>query len=464
MHFPKLTPLQSRFAASLVASIILVVTYFALSNPHFAYAADIDTYSDGGVREGDDHSREQLGRVDEEHLAQHRGWSSQGVVLDEDLLDETEEDVEKEGKMLKGRATTATALAGNNMPSNLNIDAGETQLWEFTSSMVNGTHGDMGTGLPSSLANELDNGDVEFYDRELKRRGVTDHDDEQHAEDSHGLPKRQSTDTTTVYISINTCLQPGWNGTGTQTATPPQLTLYVSNTTSNQHPGPSASASDQQVLPLDEGFANLSLSASSAVYMAVHAPSLPTNFSGGWNYELAASIDGFYHAWNNVSQFLYLVDSDTSAALLVTDNLTQSNAGEEDYEKWMNLTTVPFTMFAVNTNYSAGIQGVRHSYCGLQSSPNHILGDPQNDADAATLPVQMSMITRGLGNKPKEQFYVQGLNGSSTYYGILAMEGNSTSSGSGVVGGGGQVWNTMNFTTKSGQPSTRPHYHFPASH
>jgi len=54
-----------------------------------------------------------------------------------------------------------------------------------------------------------------------------------------------------------------------------------------------------------------------------------------------------------------------------------------------------------------------------------------------------------LGPYPKQQFYFQGLNRSSSYFGILAMTGNSTASGPGVVGGGGRVWQTMSFTTQS---------------
>ena len=43
MQFPKLTPLQSRFAASLLASAILMFIYFSLSNTQFAYAAELDS-------------------------------------------------------------------------------------------------------------------------------------------------------------------------------------------------------------------------------------------------------------------------------------------------------------------------------------------------------------------------------------------------------------------------------------
>ena len=43
MQLPKLTPLQSRFLASLVASAVLVVLYLTLTSPQFAYAVDLDS-------------------------------------------------------------------------------------------------------------------------------------------------------------------------------------------------------------------------------------------------------------------------------------------------------------------------------------------------------------------------------------------------------------------------------------
>ena len=39
------------------------------------------------------------------------------------------------------------------------------------------------------------------------------------------------------------------------------------------------------------------------------------------------SIDDYYHRAQNTTPFMYLVDTDTTAALMVTDNLTQASVG-----------------------------------------------------------------------------------------------------------------------------------------
>jgi calcium channel MID1 len=43
MHFPKLSPLQCRFIVSLAASLLVLSIYLFLWNPHFAYAAEIES-------------------------------------------------------------------------------------------------------------------------------------------------------------------------------------------------------------------------------------------------------------------------------------------------------------------------------------------------------------------------------------------------------------------------------------
>lgn len=413
MHFqcPKLTPLQSRFAASVVASAILVVIYFSLSNPHFAYAAELELDGSGQPR------------------AKDHNWHR----IEEQLLqDELSEGDKHSG--LGRRQETATALA-NNEPggaNGLNINAGDTQLWVFPTDALYGAHGYNGTGLFSDLGSN-DTEVALLAHAELKKR------------EDGSLQGRQSDTSRTVWISMNTCLQPSYNGSGLQSAAPPQLTLYVGQG-GNSEPGPD-SIGAQMAIPLDEGFANYTLEADSDTHMAVHAPGLPSDFSGGWNYQLAASIDYYYFQLNSstTAPFLYLVDTDTDSALLVTGNLTTADQGSAAYNKYMSL-TAPFSIFATYTN-NTRINGLSNSYCGLQNA--NLLQSEQADPEGITTNIQTGMITRGLGNYPKEQFYITSLNGSSSYIGILALDGNSTDSGPGVVGGGGKVWQPANWTTKS---------------
>ena len=457
MQFPKLTPLQSRFAVSLSASLILVFIYFFLWNPHLAYAAELELTGggEGLAKGGEDHNwaridedggraaRDWQARIEEDEGRASQDWQYPGGVQDHDEHDstaqpESEQHDHPQTPLDKREAVVVTTLGASNVPGALNINPGQTQIWIFRNTTIWGNYTDPGIGLPGEFddSNNDDSGDQGTVYSKLKGGHVG----------SAQLFERQSTENRTVYISINTCLQPGWNGTSTQTGPPPQLTLYISNTTSNRTPGPNITEDTQVVLPLDEGFASYSIDATADLYMSVAAPDLPSNFSGVWNYNLAASIDGYYHSYHPAA-FLHLVDTDTNSALLVTENLTQANPEDAVYQQWMNLST-PFIVFAQNIQDSS-VLGVKNSLCGLQTTAQ-LIANP-DDPGAITDAVQMGMVTRGLGNKPKEQFYIKSLNASSDYEVFLGMLGNSTRSGAGIVGGGGQVWSPVSLRTKQGE-------------
>ncbi|THX59630.1 putative conserved protein with signal peptide [Aureobasidium pullulans] len=376
---------------------MVLCIYLFLWNPHFAYAAEIETTN----------SRLPAAVVLDDYA----------LDLTDDLDDLDDDDLEldatQQNEQYTKRATgDVVTLGGSNVPGLLNIEAGNTTIWHFSNTSLWAPYANATPGLPSSI----DDGDTG---------------------DSGTIYKRQAASTRLVYISVTTCLQPQWNGSTNQTTIPPQLTLYVSNSTSNKEPGPNGPVREQTAIRLNEGFANYSMNATTDIYMSVHAPDMPNNFTGIWNYEIAASIDNYYHGAHPDSPFLYLVDTDTHAALLVTNNLTEANPDDIVYQQWMNLTS-PFTVF-VQPTIDKSLDGMRNSYCGMTHA----------SINNASSSVQSGMITRGLGHKPKEQFYIQELNGSTSYFGVLAMEGNSTKTGSGVVGGGGQVWQPVNFQTKA---------------
>lgn len=399
---PKLTPLQSRFAASCAALLLLGLVYWSLSSPHFAYAAELDVDGSGQSRGGEDHNwhRIQQQRIEGDGIGENDGLGSETLIE---------------------RAVTPQTISGNNAPNQLNIEAGNVTLWKYPNELLLSSHTATGSGLPSEPGVKRD---IEPHHAELRKR-------------------EDSSETRAIYVSINTCLQPTWNGTGVQTEAPPQLTLYVSTEPGNTNLGPDGQS--QIVAPLQGGFANVSVRATGAWYMAIHAPALPDGFVGVWNYELAVSIDAYYHAVASGGPFLYLIDTDIDSALLVTDNLTQADPSTPVFKEWMDLST-PFTMFAANVNHTT-TKGIENSYCGWSNAKQ--IAANQQDPEGVDSGVQMGMITRGLGNKPKEQFYVTYLNSSSTYQGVLAMDGNSTDSGTGVVGGGGKVWPLVNWTTKA---------------
>ena len=429
MPLPKLSPLQSRLAASLVACVLVLLLYLTLSSSHFAYALDVDS-----IRP-EDHNHERL-------LTPY--------ILDGELDDIERREVQYEAEFfgfdrsIIGRAPSwVDATIDNNNFYQDNVPQGTTRYYMFANSSVWGKLSGPSQGLPSSRLRKRSWIDPEGYlDKStVDSEGgvITDNDDE--AEDFELRPRQQTT--RTVYITINTCLQP--DGPTGSNGVPGQLVLYVSQ--SAQNPMSVAGQSDNgwqngQMVEAVGGFANITLEASGDVFMAVYAPTTE-GFVNPYNFEIAASIDAPFHYYNNSQPNLYLVDSDSSSALLVTNNLTFSTNGSV-YDAWMNLPP-PFVIFAANQNLS-GFAGIQNSYCGLEKYAQiaGTVGGVRNSD------VQTSMTSTTSGPFPKQQFYVQGLNSSSLYNGILAMTGNSTASGNGVVGGGGQVWQTMSFPTQSG--------------
>lgn len=396
MPLPKLTPLQSRFAASLGASLFLLLLYLTLTKPHFAYALELDSTI-------------------------HTGDSIHNPILEDDTDEDLGEDPTEysHGDRLRTRAVEGVSALSNNAPQNRNINIGETQNWVFTKEEIDGPHGQAGPGLPSD--------DVVERGIEVEVQG-------------HELKKRQQSNT--IYLTLNTCLQPSSNSSkDSADAIPPQLQMYISMSDSNPKPGPGVADPNQRSIQVDGGYAYLEVEADSDIYVGVAAPNV-TAFSGIWNYEVAASIDAPYHYAHNEPN-LFFVDGDNHAALLITDDLTQAAPNETVFKEWMELSPAPWGLFAADQK-DKSILGLKNSFCGLRNNVRlnaNIKGiESQNIAQ---------MTNRGLRGKPKEQFYITGLNASSRYWGMLVMEGNSTDSGEGVVGGGGTVWAAIEFDTKT---------------
>ncbi|OKL62384.1 hypothetical protein UA08_02635 [Talaromyces atroroseus] len=410
MPFLKLTPLQSRFAATFAATLFLFAFYYIIStnSGSFAYALDeVDqlimqqTGADAGVGVSNEHP------VGAE-------WNNE---IEDEIENENKEGYD--GYTLK-RAVTAPTALGNNQYKLLNIELGETQYWVFPKDSVLGAHTSATNELPANIT------DTNSTDTALSADEVNRYE----------LRKRSST----VYISLTTCLKPSLNTSNADAAQDtqlPPLTIYISTSENNTNPGPGQDSSLQTEYTTEQGYMSATIdNADSAIYIGVSAPNT-TLFTGIYNYEVAASIDAYFHSIDNDTN-LYFVDSDVNAALLITNNLTQSSPDSQNYQEWMNITP-PYTIFANNIN-NTGIAGLERSYCALSQLAQIRQG---NNA------VNRSMTSRGMGNKPKEQFYITYLNSSSTYYGILGLGRNSTASENGVVGGGGKIFTAMNFTTKT---------------
>ena len=421
MLFPKFSALQSRFAASFAASLVLVLLYLALSNPHLAYAA---ADADSIAHEDHNHPRllellHQPGLFDvssAENELEGEDYTPEFAGLDRSII---------------GRADATIQTLDNNVPGKSNIDEGQTQYWTFPNKTLWGPFSPQTPGLPPGLSKR---------DAQSEQPSDIASDEETAGE----LLKRQTSPTNTrkVFLSINTCEQAHANDPNPNGA-PPQLELYISQKSSNQKPDQN---NNDGIVTVDGGYGEATLDATSDIWFTVSAPQ-SSNFGGSYNYELTASIDAPYASYNDSSNFgLNLVDTDINSALLYSSILVANKTDPQfqtQSDAWMN-SPPRFSIYVHNQNDSA-ILGLHRSVCGLKNHAQ-IQGNMQ---EKTTSNVDTDMTKRGDG-RPKQEFYVKNLNGSSAYYAIIGIDRNSTPSEGGVVGGGGTVWKVMNFTTKSG--------------
>jgi calcium channel MID1 len=421
MYFPKLSPLQSRFAGSLVATLLLLLIYLSITNPQFAYAA---TSPQDFHQHRSDILRSLVG---EDVLGEDVGVGSRRVPEFEGLE-----------RGIIGRAQSGVNALKNNAPEQLNIAPGDTQYWVVENSTLWGPRALRPLGVPQT--------------RRQKRKDRFDSQDTlQEGEDGWGLDEsfdvtedlriRQadSGGTRTLYITLNTCIQPSSNVSNN--GSPPPLQLFVSTSSDNQKPGPNSTTKSQKSVPANGGFAVWTQNTTDDTYIGVSAPPGTPSFQGIYNYEIAISIDEPYHSYNEADRNLFLVDSDSNSALLISSDL-----GKAPTDGGLAKLKPPYVMFAHNQNDSL-IQGLQNSYCGLKKYAQIAAVRDAGSTDA----VSMWINTEWRRNQTREQFYIKGLNSSSAYFGYLAMLGNSTAAGEGVIGGGGKVWKSMNFATKSGK-------------
>ena len=421
MPCPKLYSLEARFAASLTATALFFV-YFLTFGPRLGYAYD---------------TIESIPHIDHNHpipgiILDAAEFAPQDLILLSSHKYDSDDEEEREPRAEVKRPPRDFALS-NNVKKNDNVEIGQIRYWYFpkenqhdavnssTSARSNGDDDYNGDRLDDPFADlETDNFDVE---------------------------KRAST----VYVTANTCLQPDLNATRmSHDAGAPQLRMYISQSEDIQNPGPDTVGPDVTVKDFMEGYVRVDLPADQDVYIGIAALNT-SRYKGTYNYDLAVSVDEPYHAFVNDTQDLFFVDGDASTALLITNPTSKEIEGEE-FERWMKTDTPPYTMFAHSINDSA-IVGLRQSFCGLKMNAQ-IRRSLHN--------VEAGMTSRGIDRQPKQQFYLSKLNRSSSYYGFLALEPNSSLSAraEGVRGGGGKLWKSMNFTTKAGkhQPFVKPRF------
>ncbi|CAF9936827.1 MAG: stretch-activated cation channel mid1 [Heterodermia speciosa] len=305
-----------------------------------------------------------------------------------------------------GRADAPQVLA-NNYPGKDNIDSGDTQVWTFPKKEI-------AQKSARALAAHTSLAERDAWDRAQLSDDV----------ENRALRQRQ-TDTATLFITLNICDQPQPKIQNFHEA-PASLQLYISTDPKNRSPD---EKNNDYNVSIKNGYGVQSFSASDDVYLSVTAPEKSSQFAGGYSYELTASVDHAFTTYIDEDEMVF-VDSDTHAALLSSNRST-------DVSK--------YGIF-VHPQDDQTILGLSSSYCGLKNWAR-IKG---NIDDLSTGDVDTGVMKMG-GNETRQQFYVKNLNGSTAYYGIMALNGDSTGNKdtNGSSAGGGKIWKAMNFTTKA---------------
>ncbi|KAH7348195.1 calcium channel subunit Mid1 [Pyrenochaeta sp. MPI-SDFR-AT-0127] len=418
MQPPNLTPLQSRLLAYFVASYFCLALWTSPTSRYFAYAVEIPA-----ILDNDAPTPAELPQSDDEIIGipGGGGYAPDFAYLDRSLIGRQAEDV--------------TKLA-NNVKQEKEISPGATihfVLERNRSSIRRTTE----SPLEALEARGTDNLDEDLY---AERRTADGYGDAAHEDTSNEIKKRQSG--RQIWVSANTCRQPMPNGTTTPKSNP-QLVMYISNSTSNQKPGPDSTDNlATELLLFDNGYASFEVQTDSDVYIGISAPNLDKDWTGSWRFELAASTDGLFHDYNNTEPFLYMIDTDSESALFITYDLGTSNE-TQDVEKWGQQN--PFKMYAFPAGAWTSITGMEHSYCALK--------EQFNSNTTKNFTIETNITTKfGDGHLPRSQFHVQGLDTARMYYGFVVVEENQETARLPAVGqvrGGGKVFQQFNWTTKA---------------
>ena len=384
---------------------------------------DFDDFDEVGIGNGNGN-----GQQGQDRLVAAFGGSEE----EEEKEEEEKEIVTTACPKRKLTARDVTAL-GNNQFIQRSIKIGETQLWYFPKRDVLGRKTEFNT---TTLAD---------WPREYFGNVSSPASPVLHASSACPIvPSSGSGDAnTTVYLSLTACSKPSVHGghSGNE-GLPflPQLETYISTSNSQRNPGPGKDESSQRRVQAEEGYLCARVQSDGDIFIAVTAPNTSA-YSGHYEYQLAVSVDALFHRVNDSGSYLAFVDSDTNAALIVTGDLLGHSP------ELLIKSPPPFVMMSTASHDFDAIAGLERSYCALER---------YSQSGKGNVSVHSDMTTRGgVYRTPKAQYNMTGLNRSASYRGHLAVNGNSTTSGNGVIGGGGKVFRPINFKTRSGKFSVK---------
>ncbi|KAF2660839.1 hypothetical protein K491DRAFT_687965 [Lophiostoma macrostomum CBS 122681] len=420
MQLPKLSPLQSRLLASVIATCLVIIIWISFQPHHFVYAAELPVapqdveYSQlGQLIPPDTDSEAILGsEVHGNPEAEREG----GYVGDFKYFD----------RSLIGRAEEGVDTLTNNEAKEMDTTPGTTKYFVLEKSQI------------QARRRAYQDSSLELRDTVNTSESATEDEDGPHARDL--LQSRQGSDQ--VYITVNTCQQPIPEHIATDD--PPQLTLYVSTSANNQKPGPK-SKDGVTSITFQHGYGAYNATTTSDVYIGIDAPALTKGWNGSFSFQITASTDAPYDTYDQWDTFLRMVDTDADSSLFVTQDLLSERNDTANITNWMGVTPVPFSMYAFKSTDWGG-KGLEWSKCGLQWSLDHALNST-NSTQKITVDTTMTNRSTSL---PKGQFHVMGLEKNTSYVGFLAMDGvNGLVPENMTAIRGSRVWNQFNWTTKA---------------
>lgn len=330
---------------------------------------------------------------------------------------------------ITGRAVPVNMGLNNDEPTGLNLKSGEIVCYMVERDQILGKGANAGREIPD----KDDSGDGEDGSNTEDR-------------DGESSTNRRSE---AIYLSANTCRQPQSTRKKGRIDPPPQLTMFISDSNTKGCPESLDDIPAAMKKEFVEGAAMLQANVTGDIYVGVAAPKWDASqWDGLYNFKIAASKDNYYYSYvpSNTSELEWM-DSDANSVLLVTKDL----ATDPNQFQTVMKSEPPFELFAENEAQSR-TRGVRASVCGLRTY-GQILANAKGDGMLHEL-CRTKMTTRGPSGLPKQQFYLEKLNDSSVYTGILYKPRGTGGSGKRQVAGdddGGVIYPAMKFQTFKGR-------------
>ncbi|KAF9732267.1 hypothetical protein PMIN03_008850 [Paraphaeosphaeria minitans] len=418
MQLPKLASLPSRLLAFVIATCLVVVVWISFQPNYFAYAAEIPVPAEV-VQHSEFEAPIPPAPPDEPPIETRDALGEEGngdslyaplfAYFDRSLVGRQEDDPKP-------------SELNNNQMKSMEIAPNNTRTFTFKKSQL---------GQRSVLEEVLN-----ARAPEETLNGKSDTDGHEEGE----IVKRQAQ--SRLWISANTCRQP--TPTVKLVTDPvPQLTLWVWTSTSSAPAVPSSSSRPVGNSTFNGGYANYTLATNENVYIAVTAPALTQGWAGSWSFEIAASTDqGYYHIYDNSTNFIYMVDTDSDSTLFITHNMTDFNDTAK-VDKWIDEhkdDNMPFDIYAFPDDAWSPMMGLERSYCGLKTQ-----FESSNDLSVTT-----SITTQFGQGLPKGMFNVQGLKTSMKYTGFLVLNGTSNMTiDNTTTNDGGRVFQSFQWQTKA---------------